>query len=198
MASGKDELAVFHSVLRDLGQWLGQDRVPHVVIGGVAAALLGRTRATQDVDVLVWTDEGRLDALLESGQRWGFVPRIADAVEFAGKVRILLVLHEPTKITVDVALGAIPFEQDAIANRLVIALADFEVCVPRPEDLILMKCIAQRDQDIRDIAGIVARQPSLDHKYLQQRAEEFAAMLDDPNLPSLVEHFVKPTKKRKK
>jgi len=83
MASETNEIASLHSVVRDAGNWLKAANVPGVVIGGVAAALLGRPRVTKDVDLLVWIDEDRLQEFMSACLPWGFVPRISDAVEFS-------------------------------------------------------------------------------------------------------------------
>ena len=50
------ELAPLLVVLRDLVAWLDAEKVPGVVIGGLAASLLGRPRLTRDVDALVLAD----------------------------------------------------------------------------------------------------------------------------------------------
>jgi hypothetical protein len=40
------------SALADLTNWLNAAQIPSMVIGGVAASILGRPRLTQDVDAL--------------------------------------------------------------------------------------------------------------------------------------------------
>jgi len=45
------DLTPLLAVLRDLVAWLEYGKVPGVVIGGLAASLLGRPRLTQDVEL---------------------------------------------------------------------------------------------------------------------------------------------------
>ena len=45
--------ATLLAALADLVKWLDVTKAPSMVIGGVAASVLGRPRLTQDVDALV-------------------------------------------------------------------------------------------------------------------------------------------------
>ena len=49
------------SALADLMKWLDASNIPSMVIGGVAASMLGRARLTQDVDALVMLPPSRID-----------------------------------------------------------------------------------------------------------------------------------------
>jgi hypothetical protein len=42
----------FVQVLEDLGAWLEDAGIAAIVVGGVAASILGRPRATRDIDAL--------------------------------------------------------------------------------------------------------------------------------------------------
>src|SRR5205823_2581071 len=74
--------------------WLQSENVSGLIIGGVAASLLGRPRFTRDVDVLILLDDDRWEKFLEAGDRFGFVPRIDNAVAFARRSRVFLVHHK--------------------------------------------------------------------------------------------------------
>jgi hypothetical protein len=89
-------LAPLLVVLADLILWLKAEEVAGVVIGGLAASLLGRPRLTRDVDVLVVVDEGRWAGFLATGAKYGFVSRQSDTLAFAQESRVLLVRHEPS------------------------------------------------------------------------------------------------------
>lgn len=56
--------------LNDLLAWLQKSQVPFVVIGGVAASILGRPRVTNDVDILVMLSEDRWDGFLAEGRQF--------------------------------------------------------------------------------------------------------------------------------
>jgi hypothetical protein len=124
-------------VLRDLVTWLDAAGVKGIVIGGVAAAFLGRPRATQDVDALVLVQDAR--AFLETGSKHGFVARIADPLGFAARSRVLLLRHEPTGIPVDISMAGLPFEEEAIRRAQVRSARGVPVPIPlpTPEDLVI-------------------------------------------------------------
>ena len=73
------------ATLRPLTDWLQAENVSGLIIGGVAASLLGRPRFTQDVDALISLEENLWEKFLRAGARFGFAPRITDPAAFARK-----------------------------------------------------------------------------------------------------------------
>jgi hypothetical protein len=133
-----------------------------MVIGGVAASLLGRPRATRDVDALVLLPDDAWGAFVAAGAKFGFVPRIADCLAFARRSRVLLMRHGPSEADIDITLGALPFEFEAIGRAQIAQFEGISVALPTPEDLGVMKAIAGRPRDLADIEGVVAAQKQLD------------------------------------
>ena len=128
-------------------------------IGTLAVQRWGEPRLTQDVGLTVITgfggEEACVDALLSR-----FRPRRPDGREFALAYRVLL-LYSATSIPIDVALGAMPFEERAAARASDFSINDtitLRTC--SAEDLIVFKAFAGRDQDWLDIEGIAVRQRS--------------------------------------
>jgi tetratricopeptide (TPR) repeat protein len=149
MAFKSSPLAPLQAALKDLTAWLKAAKAPGVVIGGVAVTLLGRPRMTRDIDVLVWLDVSGWQKFLDQGARFDFVPRMNDAVNFARRARVLLVRHQNSGVDVDVSLGALPFEKEAVARVAVANIGGVRVPLPTPEDLIVMKAVANRPQVLR-------------------------------------------------
>ncbi len=153
-----------------------------VVIGGVAASLLGRPRLTADVDVVILLSVEQLPSLMEMAMDEGLAPRIPDAAEFARRHRVLLLCHQESGIPVDISLGILPFEKNMVERRQAIPAGDLIVPVPRPEDMIVLKAIAHRPVDLADIRAIAEAHPQLDREYIQQWVEAFAEVLEFPSL----------------
>jgi hypothetical protein len=109
--SSSDYLDPLIAALQALKDWLRAVNVPFVVIGGVAASLLGRPRLTQDVDIAVYVDPAEWEQLFAVGLEHGFEARRSNALEFATQHRVLLIRHPASGIKVDVALGALLFEE---------------------------------------------------------------------------------------
>lgn len=161
-------------------------------IGGLALQRWGEPRLTQDVDLTVMSGFGRepqyADQFLTA-----FAPRIPDARTFALRHRVLL-LHSGNGIPLDVALGAMPFEERAINRAVPFAVAEgvsLRVC--GAEDLIVFKAFAGRAQDWIDIDGIVIRQCGrLDEELIWRELIPLLELKEDvqtePRLRSLFEH----------
>jgi hypothetical protein len=126
--------------------------------------------------------EDRWAAFLDAGRAFGFVPREADALAFAREARVLLLRHQPTGIDVDVALGCLPFEEEAVARATVGQVAGVSVPLPTPEDLVIMKAVAHRERDLGDIEGLLAAHPDLDVRRVRRWVRAFAGALEAPEL----------------
>lgn len=175
-------LAPLLDALGDLSAWFLEQQVPGAVIGGVAASLLGRPRLTRDVDALVLIDEAKWEDFLSAGERFGFRPRLPDALEFARKARVLLMRHEPSGIDADVAFGNLPFEQEAVGKAIWVEIGGVRIPLPAPEDLIIMKAVAHRPRDMSDIESILDVHLNLDVERIERWVSEFSSALDMPEI----------------
>jgi hypothetical protein len=119
--------------LGDLLAWFKAEGVRAVIIGGVAASLLGRPRATRDVNVLVWLGEDAWEHFLASAAPFGFTARLADPLAFARQSRVLPLTHRPSAIPVDISLGGLPFEEEILQRAANREVAGLVVPLPTPE-----------------------------------------------------------------
>lgn len=182
MAEPRDTLAPLLAAIQDLVIWLHDAAVPGTVIGGVAASLLGRPRVTRDIDALVMLDESKWAIFLAKGMTHGFAPRLADAVAFAHQARVLLVRHEASGIDLDIAFGALPFEEEAVGHAVWHEVGGVRIPLPLPEDLLIMKAIAHRPRDMVDIEAILDAQPQVDLRRVRRWVREFSEALETPEL----------------
>lgn len=180
--SNKDPLVPLVAILRDLVLWLKAGQVSGVVIGGIAASILGRPRVTRDVDAVVLLDEGNWPKFLEAGARFGFIPRRPDVLTFAKRARVFLVRHEPSGIDADIAIGSLPFEREAVMRLQWIPIGGVDIPLPTPEDLIVMKAVANRPRDLGDIEGILDANPKLDLRRVRRWVREFSSALESPEI----------------
>jgi hypothetical protein len=163
--------------------WSAASAVPIVVIGGVAVSILSKPRTTKDVDVIVWLpDHETWSTFLASSKRFGIVARIPNALEFALQSRVLLLRHETSGVPIDVSMGALPFEELAIKRAVRTTVGDFQIPIPTPEDLLVMKAIAHRPRDLADIESVLSSHASIDEKWILATVQEFADLLDAPEI----------------
>jgi hypothetical protein len=126
-------------------------------IGGIAIQRWGELRFTRDVDLTLLTGFGKeeefADILLKE-----FRPRQPDAREFALTSRVLLA-KTTDGIDVDIAFGALPFEERTIARASLWEIApDVSLTTCSAEDLVVHKVFASRDLDWGDVERVLIRQ----------------------------------------
>jgi predicted nucleotidyltransferase len=169
-----------------------------MIIGAVAASLRGQARATEDVDVTVILDEDTLERFLDLARAEGLRPRISDALAYAKKNAVLLLEHEPSRVGVDVTIGRLRFEREAVARAQEVMVQGIRIPVATPEDLVVMKAVAHRPHDLEDIRAVVAANPKLDVARIRATVQEFARATDMPELWTDVESLLaRATKSRK-
>jgi len=169
-------------VLRSVVLWLAGQDIPYVIIGGVAVSLLAKPRFTQDVDVAIRFDVDQLERLLPTAAVHGLTPRRPDSLAFARRNRVLLLRHEATAIGVDVSFISMPFEEDMLASARSTQIEGLELRLPRPEDLIIMKAVAHRPQDMVDVELLVESHPDVNLTRVLDWVSQFAQVLQSPDL----------------
>lgn len=184
----------FLQVLRDLTRWLQGAGVPSMVIGGVAVAILGRPRATRDVDALAFLSEDKSASILSTAKRHGIEPRVENPLEVAHRTNVLLLRHVGAGIDIDVLLGRLPYQEDAIGRGKFHNISGVRVKLPQVEDLLIMKAVAQRPRDLLDIEGLLDVHPDADIERVRQWVREFSTAM---TMPDLLEGFEKLLAQRK-
>jgi hypothetical protein len=137
--------------------------VDYVVVGGIAAILLGSARNTFDLDVCPSTDVENLDALgsvlIDLGARLRGVeedvPFVSDGRALA-KVEILTLDTEKGRLDVLVRPDGSPPYARLRRHAERIDLGSFSVLVASIDDLLEMKRAAGRPKDLVDVEELEA------------------------------------------
>jgi hypothetical protein len=151
-------------------------------IGGLALARWGEPRATQDVDVSLFTGFGSEDRYI--GELLAhFAPRVPQAADFARDSRVVL-LRASNGIAADVALAAVPFEEEAVRRASAFEFAPgVSLVTCSAEDLLVLKAFAARDRDWVDVEGLVAQQAGrLDWDYIENQLRPLSAVKESPDI----------------
>ena|SRR5438105_309755 len=162
--------------------WLDAAHIPSMIIGGVAASVLGRPRLTQDVDALAILAESDCAEAVRVAAQYNIVPRIDDVLRFAERTRVLLMRHVTSGVDIDVTLGELQFERAAVAQCENLHIGGINVRLPRVEDLLVMKAIARRPKDIEDLKGLLAAHPDADVARARRWVREFATAMSTPDM----------------
>lgn len=184
------------SAILDLEDWLAAARVPHVFIGGVAVALLGRPRTTNDVDCIVLVPDDDFEGFLRAAESAGFPPRLEKATAFASTNRVFLLRHTCSGTPVDLSAGSLDFERDVIRGARMATAFGRRIPIPRPADLVILKAVAARPQDYADIATVVEQNPRLDRNRIMTIVGQFAEALEAPELVTGIEPVLRPARRR--
>lgn len=172
----------------ELGDFCSKRGWRFCVIGGFAVQHWGEPRMTMDVDLSLLTGFGEEEAFVDE-LLLHYAGRLPDARNFALQNRVLLLRHH-SGVGIDIALGALPFE-DSVVNRS--KLVEVEPgCVVRictAEDLVVMKAFANRVIDWHDVRGVIVRQGSakMDWRYIQ---EELAPLCEAKEEPEILDRLI--------
>lgn len=131
--------APFRAALADLSRWLEAEDITGIIIGGVAASVLGRPRLTHDIDALAIVPETEWEGVILSAAGYGIEPRIDDALEFAQRSRVLLMRHVASGIDLDITFGGLPFEQSAVNSASLHIVGGISLRLPFvPSELLVL------------------------------------------------------------
>jgi Nucleotidyl transferase AbiEii toxin, Type IV TA system len=152
------------------------------LIGAQAAIIYGSTRMTQDIDVSLSIEPSQWPELLDQLLHNGFEARIKNALEFAGRTRVLLVRHNASKIPVDIILAGPGLEEMFLDRAKLLTVFDKYIKVISPEDLIASKLLAGRPNDLFDVSAIIRRNLNLDTNMIEQTLSLLEQALDRSDL----------------
>jgi hypothetical protein len=158
-------------------------------MGGLAARIYGIPRATYDVDFTVAIERDRLPEFYQHVEEAGYtVPNPygtgwEDQVAGMPIVKVRLYLRD-RNVDVDIFLAECEFQRELLRRRRRESADDIEAWFVSPEDLILLKLIANRARDAIDIRDVLFVQGQMDAAYMRkwsdalgvrERLEEFLA-----------------------
>jgi predicted nucleotidyltransferase len=146
---------------------LDQERVEYVVVGGVALVLLGVVRLTADLDLFVELGETNLKKFVKSMTDLGYQPKAPVAVEDFTKPEkrrqwkeekgmLVFSFYHPKRPMdlIDVFVDE-PIPYGAVKQRKkTVTAKGIHVPVVSAEDLVRLKRISGRPQDLADIEAL--------------------------------------------
>jgi predicted nucleotidyltransferase len=105
---------------------------------------------------------------------------------------MLLLTH--TASNIDIALGGLSFEKEALDRSQTHEMDGFRLRLPTVEDLLVMKAFAHRPKDMEDIKGLLDANPDANLDIVRQWVREFARAM---TMPDLLEDFENIVARRK-
>ena len=130
---------------------------------------------------------------MEALSKHDFLQVLTDPNErstFITRARFLRVVHKPTGLKAELQLGSLPLEQEIVDRSIVHTAHGIQVRLPTPEDMVISKAIAHRDQDMVDIRTNAEVYPNTDKERIQYWVTEYEDLLDEPELWTRVEKLI--------
>ncbi|MBI4063759.1 MAG: nucleotidyltransferase [Elusimicrobia bacterium] len=163
---------------------------PYVIVGAVASSILGEPRFTSDFDAIVYIGQEDAPGFLQKAKTAGF-----DLDEQKSLVNIknsFMFQAKMDSLGVDFLIAATAFEMEMLSRSRAILVDKYSIRVPSPEDLILMKLIANRDKDILDVKNVALKHAKkLDVSYMKQWANAWKSADSQSQVLSRLEQLLK-------
>jgi len=157
-----------HALIEQLARILGEAGLDAVLIGGQAVNTWAEPRVTMDVDLTVVARGDAIRRAVEALQNEGFVlERLQDFGQASGPDFVRLI-DSRTSLGLDIQVAKTEFEDSLLARA--VRSAGQSLPVASPEDLIVMKLIANRSKDQKDLFDLGARE-GIDWPYVERWAE---------------------------
>ena len=147
--------------------------VEYAVMGGLAVRALALPRPTNDVDVTIALSHDALLELLKfvEGElievpevyRNGWLDRIAGMP----LIKLKTYIDHDHSVDLDIFIAESEFQKSLISRRILAEFDDRKIWIVTPEDLLLLKLIANRPRDQIDVTDILFIQGQLDEQYMQ-------------------------------
>jgi len=128
--------------------------VRFLIVGGFALAAHGLPRATDDLDVWVWTDKDNAHALKNALDDFGFSSLDIEQADFLRPDLTLQLGYSPDRIDLMTSISGVEFEE-AWERRIIATLDGVDFPVIGKADLVANKWALGRPQDLVDLMKLV-------------------------------------------
>lgn len=153
--------APFIASFLEMNRFFGTHDIRYCLIGGLAAGFWGEPRYTQDMDFIVALKEENLDNFIHLLKDNGFIfsKKGTNQIEIKEKGRL--------NFQADLIFSETEYQEWVVSRAIAVKIFEITVPICTPEDLIIMKLLANRRQDLLDVENILKKRALvLDQVYL--------------------------------
>ena len=166
------------TAIRKVIRFLDDRHYRYALIGGIALAQWGVVRATYDADIKVVVPH-----LDYAAVRMAIRSAFPEPARQELPRNPLIVAISVGDIIVDLLLALPGYEELIIERAIPRDLGGWQAWICTAEDLIIQKMVASRDKDWLDVeALLVERRDKLDEAYVEGWLNQFAEVLENPDL----------------
>lgn len=135
---------------KDLLSALGASNAEYLVVGGWAVAFHTEPRFTKDLDLLIGTDPGNLERVVDAARTFGAPRSILEQLATLGTDEFLFLGAPPARVDLLRTIPGVDF-RTAMARATRADWDGVEVNILCRDDLIASKRAAGRERDRRDL-----------------------------------------------
>jgi len=167
--------------LKIIGDIFRNNKIPFALIGAYASSAWGVIRATKDIDILIEIKRDEIDKISSELNEKGFQVEIRfgnleDAL--AGVIKLNFKSREGDE-TIDLILGVKRLPKNVFQRAIDLTIFEQIIPVVSPEDLIVMKLLADSPLDIQDAQGIIdVLEEKIDMEYLSKTCRKLRLNLN--------------------
>lgn len=171
-------------------EFLNSGEHDYIIIGGIAASIIGEPRVTADIDVDIVINNEDVPDFLDKAAEAGFEVPVKKCIESARQSGVFQIFFGQYHI--DFIIASTDLEAAAFDRARTIKLYGIKAFFPSPEDLILLKIIPGRDKDLLDAKSIVLRHKGkLDTSYLETWAIKLCDEAEDMRIWTILKDLLK-------
>ena len=145
--------------LKSLCVLLRDAHVEFCLIGGLAVAIQSKPRATEDIDLLVLMEEQQIQSLIDLLKKRFSIIHGKNVMHLDNATICRIVLASSADnaagvVVVDFLLADHEIYREALRNPISLTIDGVTIPLACPENLIRMKELSNRPQDLLDIAAL--------------------------------------------
>jgi hypothetical protein len=151
-------------LIAEVGRILHAANLPAVLIGGQAVNCWVEPRITMDVDVTVLSDGAAIRHARSLFESAGFAIQLNQDGGGASGPDFFRFEHSDTQVQLDLQVAKTEYETQVVMRA--VHAPDLAIPVATPEDLLVLKLIASRHKDFKDLVDLGSL-PQIDWPYVE-------------------------------
>ncbi len=156
--------------LKRLVKYFDENNIPYVVVGGVSVFVLGRSRMTMDVDIILDHTKLNREEFVNYLRKNNFDASLDDFIGFDEESHCTF-FYKTGMFRIDVKGIYSNLDQESIERAIVGIYNDIKLKISNPVDLILFKLKFGSEQDYEDALAVYIRNKErIDHNFLTKKA----------------------------
>lgn len=144
---------MFNQDFKEFIQFLNDNYVRYLVVGGYAVALHGHPRYTKDIDIWIEISPENATNLLNALEQFGFGSLGLQLEDFLSQGQIIQLGYPPNRIDLLTSIDGVNFA-DCYPSRLEINIDNITVSFIDLENLKKNKKASERLQDLADLENL--------------------------------------------